>query len=121
MTSIQFSIDPAALRVLHGERAEGFQRRRERERESRDASRAHGALDLANFRDEYSGEGLRMYNQMMMRERMGAVGGGLVSERELPRGSEGLRLAGAQAQFVAAGGRRLNLDKCAPHPPPSRL
>jgi hypothetical protein len=113
MTSIQFQIDPDALRVIHGDRAEGFQRRRERERQSRDQSRAHGALDLAGAgaRDEHSGEGLRMYNQMLMRERMGAVGGGLVSERELPRGTEGLRLAGAQAQFVAAGGRRLNLDK----------
>jgi hypothetical protein len=116
MTSIQFHIDPTALRILHGDRADGFQRRRERDR---DRERVRDAYGLAMRGDDVEAvirqrdsvvaparEGLRMYNDQMMRERMGNNGGPAAAAA-----AGGMRIAGAAAQFVAVGGRRLNLDK----------
>jgi hypothetical protein len=117
MTSIQFHIDPTALRILHGDRAEGFQRRRERDR---DRERVRDAYGLAMRGDDVEAvlrqrdavaparEGLRMYNDQMMRERMGNNGGPAAAGGG---GGGRMQIAGAAAQFMAVGGRRLNLDK----------
>lgn len=110
MTSIHFQIDAAGLRVLHGDRALGFQRRREEERNNRDRERIRVTSESPSSPLNQVGEGFRMYNDLMMRER---VRDGNTENRSPNNngGGGGLRIAGAAASFVAAGGRRLNLDK----------
>ena len=100
MTSIAFQIDPRAVRVLHGQPADGYQRRREIERNSVQGNRrTNDSLQPGGGTDGRLVEALSLLDRNLA-NRPGAA-------PRLPQSNQ----PGAAARFLAAGGQPLDLDQ----------
>ena len=98
MTSVTFQIDPRPVRVLHGQPADGNQRRREQERNAIQGHRdAHFQLSIANGQ-----EGRLVEAMALDRHSNRSTAANLVPNAAQP---------GAAVRFLAAGGQRLDLDQ----------
>ena len=102
MTSIAFQIDPRPVRVLHGQPADGYQRRREQERNSVQGHRnLNIPSNLANGQDGRLVEAMSLLDRIPSnRPPAPAVPGNPTSAQPV-----------AAVRFLAAGGRRLDLDQ----------
>jgi hypothetical protein len=98
MTSIQFQIDPAAMRILHGPSADHYERRRERERNTVQAR--HHRQEISTY-----SENGRLVEALALVDRNPANRPAISS---VPSNANG---PNAAARFFAAGGRPLNLDR----------
>ena len=100
MTSISFQIDPEGVRVLHGHPADGYQRRRERERNSLQGHRVLN--DISNLAGGQDGRTV---------EAMSLLDRNIPVRTNAAPGPPNSIQPGASARFLAAGGRRLDLDQ----------
>ncbi len=98
MTSIAFQVDPRAVRVLHGQPADGYQRRRETERN------AGQGIRRTNDPPQPGGDG-RLVEALSLLDRNHVNRPGAASR--LPQPNQ----PGVAARFLAAGGQPLDLDQ----------
>jgi hypothetical protein len=100
MTSISFQVDPNAMRILNGQPADGYQRRRERERSTAQGNRnLNDITNIVNGHDGRSIEALSLLDRNVPTRPNAASG---TSNENGPRSS---------VRFLAAGGRPLDLDQ----------
>lgn len=109
MTSIQFQIDAERLRLLHGQRADSYARRREQERNARIGDNSAGA----GSRDSY--EALQLADRLPRSNRNQS---NATQARDLPGYLSQARANSAALRFASVGGVALDLvssamDLCA--------
>lgn len=100
MTSISFQVDPNAVRILNGQPADGYQRRRERERNAAQGNR--NLTDITNF---VNGQDGRLVEAMSLLDRH------IPPRPNAASGTSNENQPGSSARFLAAGGRPLDLDQ----------
>ncbi len=106
MTSIQFQIDADRLRMLHGERADSYARRRERERNAilnQDSEEA-GARRNDNY------DALQLADRLSRAARIQQQQRVAYQNRDVPGYSSQARANNAALRFASVGGVPLDLD-----------